>query len=922
VQDPLAALVWPHLLAHIIELDASYAGFESTGGEDRVGLVAALRTHECSALTPRQRLDALCYLVDNTSQCETVRLHLYKNGEASLDLLRERRQLLEEELNREAAQQKSHAIIASLEGRLAEWQAQATARVSQSKKPLGQPPEYAEELRVERERAANDLSKLTEARSQRLAAQMKLDSMPLRSERLGTDRHSRVYIALSGATASEGLLVYTPAPDTSAAEKAVAAAAARSVEKKQAQNAKLAAKVPGAARQLLKRQLQFGSLSLSNRSVLVRWRGGKARAVPASRDEEALAAQWTQLQPSEDELRAIAATAEAEDDPPDAMDEEDDFASPGGGGGGSRDGERSGVGEESGVSGDTSEANEVEAGSWGWLEGASKLRELFSGLHPDGVREGALLRVMRRHRLRSVLGTADGDGGDCGFVPHPQCALTTVGRPAATLTHQATQASRGKTVAPIVPSVYRHAMGQGVDCVSDGAALAIASRLRALAVIMASLDSNSDARPITAAAAAAEGRKATEAAAEAAAAAAAAAMVGAGEVVDCDQTMHTVPLPPLSHPGRVLPCSEGVAAIAARVADGDVPPLPSSAAPQLALLRTAVREFEDRLVRADVAWSACPSSVSTTWRSALSAAIHPAEVAACLRVLDAHLAPFIRSRSWGLERASRWRVAVLRAATTSAVAWLLCVLDDTCAWEILEKQQQQLAGITSAVAKPTSSRSGGGRASVEGRVCGGAQALRARQTPAEFASVVGEPAPAWLEFCESAPSAHMLRATVLGRLVNLTPTAPCRSPLGPASELVEVGGAVGDDDGGGWTWVACGVINEGSPADLKGLTVAEAKGGRMTVWYEETHADRYTHEDAQIDVPYTGVVLGVHYRDGLSVRFEDTVDAEGKPERIHITNDDDWAWGLRQTKAATLTLGDSSTGGGGKRELHSMAMLI
>ena len=57
-----------------------------------------------------------------------------------------------------------------------------------------------------------------------------------------------------------------------------------------------------------------------------------------------------------------------------------------------------------------------------------------------------------------------------------------------------------------------------------------------------------------------------------------------------------------------------------------------------------------------------------------------------------------------------------------------------------------------------------------------------------------------------------------------------------------------------------------------------------------------------MEVPYSGKVMGIHYRDGLSVVFDHAVGADGKPERIHISNEDDWMWGVRKTKAATWSL--------------------
>ena len=73
VDDPLLPLLWPRLLAEIVEIDQSYVVWEETGGEGRHALVTTLRTREAGALTPRQRLDALCWLADNTLQSFAVR---------------------------------------------------------------------------------------------------------------------------------------------------------------------------------------------------------------------------------------------------------------------------------------------------------------------------------------------------------------------------------------------------------------------------------------------------------------------------------------------------------------------------------------------------------------------------------------------------------------------------------------------------------------------------------------------------------------------------------------------------------------------------------------------------------------------------------------------------------------------------------
>ena len=105
------------------------------------------------------------------------------------------------------------------------------------------------------------------------------------------------------------------------------------------------------------------------------------------------------------------------------------------------------------------------------------------------------------------------------------------------------------------------------------------------------------------------------------------------------------------------------------------------------------------------------------------------------------------------------------------------------------------------------------------------------------------------------------------------------------------------------------------------LTALEAKGGRLTVWYEENHLNKHANVEQQVDVPYSGQVLGIHYRDGLSVRFDHAVGADGKPERIHISNEDDWMWGVRRTKAAVWTLEDPAVLSNG-REQHIVAQLI
>ena len=178
--------------------------------------------------------------------------------------------------------------------------------------------------------------------------------------------------------------------------------------------------------------------------------------------------------------------------------------------------------------------------------------------------------------------------------------------------------------------------------------------------------------------------------------------------------------------------------------------------------------------------------------------------------------------------------------------------------------------------------------------------------------------------------------------MTLTPRTPPGAPLARSSSIAPTeaaGTAVGDlartdlgrfdlatagaseDVDRHWVWTACGPANDGSPADLRGLTALEAKGGRLTVWYEENHLNKHANVEQQVDVPYSGQVLGIHYRDGLSVRFDHAVGADGKPERIHISNEDDWMWGVRRTKAAVWTLEEPAVLSNG-REQHIVAQLI
>ena len=99
-----------------------------------------------------------------------------------------------------------------------------------------------------------------------------------------------------------------------------------------------------------------------------------------------------------------------------------------------------------------------------------------------------------------------------------------------------------------------------------------------------------------------------------------------------------------------------------------------------------------------------------------------------------------------------------------------------------------------------------------------------------------------------------------------------------------------------------GLLNEGSRFDLKGLTATEAKGGRVTVWYEEDDKHKHTGAEVVVDVPYSGGVINIDPNRGIHVMFFSTLGADGRPERIFIGDEDDWMWGVRRTKAASWKL--------------------
>jgi hypothetical protein len=407
----------------------------------------------------------------------------------------------------------------------------------------------------------------------------------------------------------------------------------------------------------------------------------------------------------------------------------------------------------------------------------------------------------------------------------------------------------------------------------------VAARLRSFGAAVARADGLADARNLTQKEAIAEAKEA--AAKEAAEAATKAAAEGAANE-DEDEAMGSPPPPPPplqpTYAAPTLSMSQSILALAEEATG--VTALPAAHGPHLSLLRVALLEFEERLRSAGAAWAVCTqhaAAMRELWLGVLSQATHPIELGAALRTLEGLLAPTARSRALTLERCYKWRHGVLKARTVSAVARHLYVLDETCAWDALEKELAKAAGaVTGKADRP--------------------RAVRPRMGPLAYAAHCGDKQCGWLRLCEVSPLSTAVRASVqIGAVSRLYTLIPSTHPAGEPTAGAPAG----------WQWMPVGILNEGSPVELRGLTVAEAKSARLTVWYEETHPDKYTGVEKPMDVPYSGVVLGVHYAKGLSVRFEHTVDeATGKAETIHISNEDDWIWGMRRTKTASWSLED------------------
>ena len=183
-------------------------------------------------------------------------------------------------------------------------------------------------------------------------------------------------------------------------------------------------------------------------------------------------------------------------------------------------------------------------------------------------------------------------------------------------------------------------------------------------------------------------------------------------------------------------------------------------------MRWAVLELEARLHAAGRAWLALPGGVRQAWLGAVRLAAHPLELSAALLLLDGAMAPAVRSRAWGQERARSWRARAPAAVTVSGVAELLLVLDDTCAWDAAREARRAEAegkkgggGICAACKAPPPRR----RRRRRRRSTGGGR-------PTSLRDPQGEALRAVVRWCQVAGAARgAVAAVVLGELVTLTP---------------------------------------------------------------------------------------------------------------------------------------------------------
>merc|ERR1719424_2653096 len=136
-------------------------------------------------------------------------------------------------------------------------------------------------------------------------------------------------------------------------------------------------------------------------------------------------------------------------------------------------------------------------------------------------------------------------------------------------------------------------------------------------------------------------------------------------------------------------------------------PLLRAAAARFEQLRMAVLEFEERASGAAQAWAE-QATLQSSWLQWVRRAALPRELGGALLVLEANLAPSLRTRMWGIERSAEWRAEVLHSATMGDVVHRLSLLDECCNWDVLEKLLEKEAGARPAPARGRGGAGAGG----------------------------------------------------------------------------------------------------------------------------------------------------------------------------------------------------------------------
>lgn len=214
LKEPLITLIWPALLSQLLQVDPFFEQMYDQRSRDEI--VDALNTSEWSALRPELRLQLLVWLADSVNQCETVRAYLEKNAELSTDLRREIRAMHEEESAQAALLAEAQLRVKVFEEKLLKQQAvkqQSERKRSLAKAAAATAAAAAAGLRgcdEEMARVATESATLRAMRRRRVEKQLLLDSMPLRSEVVGTDRFGRSYVQLGNCCGEPTALLLDP----------------------------------------------------------------------------------------------------------------------------------------------------------------------------------------------------------------------------------------------------------------------------------------------------------------------------------------------------------------------------------------------------------------------------------------------------------------------------------------------------------------------------------------------------------------------------------------------------------------------------------------------------------------------------------------------------------------------------------------